>query len=167
MQAPDPWCGHCTWHFCPQRTARQLKVECRMRGEPSFGKAPNELFTSPELGSATWRAAASRKSPAACRAWPGSTTRNCPPPLEPSRMRAKPSSASRARGSASHSRAIHCDRPASSSSPAERVDRPSAGPARGIPLCPGFCLATGSVRACEPEKPWESLTLAQNLENNR
>ena len=43
-------------------------------------------------------------------------------------MRARPSSASSARGSTSLSRVIHCERPASRSSPAEREERPFARP---------------------------------------
>src|ERR1039457_553979 len=76
-------------------------------------------------------------------------------------MRASPNSASSARGSASHNRVIHCERPASKSSPADRPDRP-----KGSPPCPEFCLAAGSVQTFEPEEPLRILTLTQIFENN-
>ena len=96
---------------------------------PRLSVTPQISRACPALNPVICCAAAARKLSAASRTSPGSTTRNWPPPLEPSRMRASPNSANSARGSTSHTRVIHCDRPASKSSPAERADRPSAGPA--------------------------------------
>ena len=103
-----------------------------------------------------------RNCSAAARASPGSTSRNCPPPLEPSRTRDRPSSASRARGSTSEISVSHWERPAnSSSSAAGRAHQRIPGTAR----CPEFCPVTGSARTSGIGNSWKGLSLPQRIAN--
>jgi hypothetical protein len=99
-----------------------------------IGDAPDQLDVA-RAQSDTCRAAARRKFFRGSRAAPGSTTRNWPPPLDPSKgcgpARAPPAARAAALRTIS---VIHCDRPASRSSPAERAERPSAARQRNSPV---------------------------------
>ena len=78
---------------------------------PRFSVMLQSSFRDPSLSAAISAAAASRKDLAASRDSSGSTSRNCPPPLDPSRILARPNSASSARGNTSLNRLIQWERP--------------------------------------------------------
>src|SRR5581483_2824511 len=88
-----------------------------MLQSPRFSVTLQSSFKWSALSSAICLAAACRNSSAEERASPGNTSRNWPPPLEPRRMRASPSSANSARGSTSAKSVTHCERPDRRSSP--------------------------------------------------
>ncbi len=83
---------------------------------PRFSVAAQSSVTIRLLSLPMSAAAARKKRSASGRDSSGITSRNWPPPLVPSSIRDNPSSASRARGSTSASRATHLDLPIKSRS---------------------------------------------------
>src|ERR1019366_6324513 len=142
---------------------RRLRITAQ---SPRLSVMAQTSLTRLELSSEICAAAAARKLSAASRTPSGSTTRNWPPPPDPSRTRANPSSASSARGRTSQSRVIHCDLPARRSSPAERTHRPSAAPAKRNSSVPRILPSSGVRSGIELLKSLrEPPALAQSAEN--